>query len=209
MPLHRPSQNYPSHCRHMPHHQPGATNLFKILDKAGKFKILIRLLKSSQVGDRINTQVNKLKEGLTIFAPTDSAFSSLKAGILNSLSDRDQVELMLFHVLPTFLPTSQFQTVSNPLRTQAGDTSKDQFPLYVTTSGDKVNVSTGIVSATVADTVYSDNRLAVYQVDKVLLPVNIFKSAQLALAPAPAAAATAADSTPDRESPASNDDLER
>ncbi|KAK9280064.1 hypothetical protein L1049_013749 [Liquidambar formosana] len=162
----------------------GPTDITKILDKAGNFKILIRLLKTTEVGGRINTLLNKTNIGLTIFAPTDNAFSSLKSGSLNSLTDQQQVQMMLFHILPTYLPTSQFQTVSNPLRTQAGDTSKYQFPLNVTTAGNQVNVSTGVVNATVDDTIYSDNRLAVYQVDKVLLPMSIFGPKPPASAPA-------------------------
>ncbi|KAJ8559578.1 hypothetical protein K7X08_003636 [Anisodus acutangulus] len=83
---------------------------------------------------------------------------------------------------------SQFQTVSNPLRTQAGDTSPGDFPLNVTTSGNQVNVSTGIVDATVANTIYTDGELAVYQVDKVLQPLSIFASPSPATAPAPTTA---------------------
>ena len=73
--------------------------------------------------------------------------------------------------------------MSNPLRTQAGDSSNGQFPLNVTTSGNQVNITTGVVDATVANTVYSDSQLAVYQVDKVLLPLQLFKKA---VSPAPA-----------------------
>ncbi|KAK4370547.1 hypothetical protein RND71_010022 [Anisodus tanguticus] len=59
------------------------------------------------------------------------------------------------------------------------------FPLNVTTSGNQVNVSTGIVDATVANTIYTDNELAVYQVDKVLQPLSIFASPAPATAPEP------------------------
>lgn len=81
---------------------------------------------------------------------------------------------------------SQFQTVSNPLRTQAGNSANGEFPLNVTTSGNQVNVTTGVNTATVANTVYTDGSLAVYQVDQVLLPLDLFGSAAAAPAPAPA-----------------------
>lgn len=166
----------------------GPTNITKILEKAGQFTTLIRLYKITQVGDQINTQLNNSNQGLTIFAPTDNAFSSLPAGTLNSLSDQQKVSLIQFHILPTFLSTTQFQTVSNPVRTQAGD-SAGSFPLNVTTSGNSVNISTGVNEATVANTIYTDNQLAVYQVDKVLLPLSIFGT------PAPAAAPVAPKAT--------------
>ncbi|KAK9280108.1 hypothetical protein L1049_013795 [Liquidambar formosana] len=167
---------------------PGPTNITKILEKAGQFTLLIRLMKSTQVGDQINTQLNTSSQGLTVFAPTDNAFSSLKTGTLNSLTDEQQVELLQFHVLPTFMSTTQFQTVSNPLRTQAGDNTAYGFPLNVTTSGNQVNVTTGVVNATVSSTIYSDNQLAVYGVDKVLLPMSIFGPKPPAAAPVPAPA---------------------
>ncbi|CAN4119365.1 unnamed protein product [Withania somnifera] len=122
---------------------------------------------------------------MTVFAPTDNAFSSLKSGTINSLSAQQQVQLVQFHVLPSFISMSQFQTVSNPLRTQAGDASPGDFPLNVTTSGNQVNVSTGVDDATVANAVYSDGQLAIYQVDKVLQPLSIFAASAPATAPAP------------------------
>lgn len=57
--------------------------------------------------------------------------------------------------------------------------------MNVTTSGNQVNVSTGVNNATVDNTIYSDNQLAVYQVDKVLLPMSIFGDKPPAPSPAP------------------------
>ncbi|XP_073022961.1 fasciclin-like arabinogalactan protein 11 [Primulina eburnea] len=161
----------------------GPTNITRILEKAGQFTTFIRLLQITLLGDQIDTQLNNSNQGLTVFAPTDNAFSSLKTGTLNTLTNQDKVALVQFHVLPTFLSMSQFQTVSNPLRTQAGDTRNGEFPLNVTTSGNQVNISTGVDDATLGNTVYTDNQLAVYQVDKVLLPWSIFGPPSPAPAP--------------------------
>ncbi|KAI3822854.1 hypothetical protein L1987_10453 [Smallanthus sonchifolius] len=122
---------------------------------------------------------------MTVFAPTDNAFSSLKPGTLNSLSDQQKVALLQFHVVPNYLTTSQLQTVSNPLRTQAGDTASNKFPLNIISSGNQVNVSTGVVDTTVSNSIYTDGSLAVYQVDKVLLPMSLFGSSAPAPAPEP------------------------
>lgn len=51
-----------------------------------------------------------------------------------------------------------------------------------------MNITTGIVNTTVSGTVYTDNQLAVYQVDKVLLPWSIFGPTPPAPAPAPISA---------------------
>lgn len=165
----------------------GPTNITAILEKAGQYTTLIRLLKSTQEADQINTQLNNSNQGLTIFAPTDNAFSSLKPGTLNSLTDQQKVQLVQFHVLPSFYSTAQFQIASNPLRTQAGGSSDGEFPLNVTASGNQLNVTTGVVDASVANNIYTDNRLAVYQVDQVLLPLELFGTAA---SPAPAPSST-------------------
>ncbi|KAJ4726007.1 Fasciclin-like arabinogalactan protein [Melia azedarach] len=165
---------------------PGPTNVTKILEKAGQFTLFIRLLKATSVSDQIDHQLNDTNNGMTLFAPTDNAFSSLSSGTLNSLNDQQKVALIQFHVIPTYIALSQFQTVSNPLRTNAGDSSRYKYPLNVTTFGNSVNVSSGITNTSVSGSVYSDGQLAVYQVDKVLLPWDLFGAKPPAPAPAPA-----------------------
>uniref|UniRef100_A0A1D1ZKK1 Fasciclin-like arabinogalactan protein 11 n=1 Tax=Anthurium amnicola TaxID=1678845 RepID=A0A1D1ZKK1_9ARAE len=166
----------------------GPPNVTAVLEKAGQFTTLIRLMRSTQVGDQINTQLNNSNAGITLFAPTDNAFSSLPPGTLNSLSDQQKVALVQFHVLPSFLPLSQFQTVTNPVRTQAGDAAGGAgFPLNVTSSGNQVNITTGVVNTTISNTLFSGGQLAVYQLDQVLLPMQLFGTP----APAPAPAAVA------------------
>ncbi|KAF6167933.1 hypothetical protein GIB67_027711 [Kingdonia uniflora] len=163
----------------------GPTNITGILEKAGQFNTFLRLLKSTQEVDQINTQLNNSNQGVTLFAPPDNAFATLKSGTLNFLTDQQKVELVQFHVLPSFISIAQFQTVSNPLRTQAGNANNGQFPLNVTTSGTQVNVTTGVVDTTVANIIYTDGNLAIYQVNKVLLPLEIFGDPAPANAPKP------------------------
>ncbi|XP_054802818.1 fasciclin-like arabinogalactan protein 11 [Prosopis cineraria] len=163
----------------------GPTNITKILEKAGQFTTFIKILKATQVADTINNQLNNSNQGLTIFAPTDNAFTNLKPGTLNSINSQEQLQLVQFHVLSSLYTMSQFQTASNPLRTQAGNSDKGEFPLNVTTSGNQVNITTGVVNATVANTIYTDKQFAVYQVDQVLLPLALFGPPPTA-APAPA-----------------------
>ncbi|XP_057979556.1 fasciclin-like arabinogalactan protein 12 [Malania oleifera] len=162
---------------------PGPTNIVAILNKSGMFSALIRLLKTTQVDDRITSLLSDSKGGLTLFAPTDKAFANLKSGTLNSLDDRQQVQLILYHILTSYVPISQFEAASNPLHTQAGDTANGEYPLNVTTAGNQITLMTGLVNTKVTKTVYTDGQLAVYQVDDVLLPIRIF--APLPPAPAP------------------------
>ncbi|OIW08575.1 hypothetical protein TanjilG_03251 [Lupinus angustifolius] len=160
------------------------TDIIRILQKAGGFTTLIHLLRTTQVSTQINSQLINSNGGLTFFAPNDNAFSSLKPGLLNSLNDQQKNELIQFHLLPTFVSTTDFSTLSNPVRTQAGE-NPDRLALNVTSSGNQVNFTTGIVNATLGGTVYTDHQLAVYQVDKVLLPRDFFVAKTPAPAPAP------------------------
>ncbi|KAB1226447.1 Fasciclin-like arabinogalactan protein 11 [Morella rubra] len=152
-----------------------APDIINILEKPGQFTVLIRLLRSTGVANQLNGEFHKSNTGFTLFAPPDKAFSDLRSGTINSLSDLQKVQLIQYHILATFVTVSNFQTLSNPVPTQAGDTSAGEFPLNVTSSGKEVEISTGVVNATVGSTVYSDDQLAIYQVDKVLLPLDIFR----------------------------------
>ncbi|CAN1249587.1 Fasciclin-like arabinogalactan protein 11 [Linum perenne] len=163
----------------------GPLNIIKILQKAGHFSHFIRLIKTTQEDIQFASQLNASQDGITIFAPTDGAFSAIiKAGTLNALSDQEKIQLVQFHAIPRLLSTPQFQTVSNPLKTLAG--SGKQFQLNVTTSDSMVNVTSGLTNTTVSGIVYMDDQLAIYQVDKVLLPKEVFSPKSLAPAPAPA-----------------------
>ncbi|KAL6276086.1 hypothetical protein ACE6H2_019687 [Prunus campanulata] len=180
----------------------GPTNITKILEKAGGFNILIRLLKSTQVDNQLYSQLNNSNSELTVLAPTDNGFSQLKTGSLNSLSDEQKVQLLQFHLIPDFLTVQNFQTLSNPVRTQAGDGF--EYPLNITTSGRAVNISTGLVNTSISGTVYSDGQLAIYQVDSVLQPYGVFAPKPQPPSPAPAPAQEKPKKTPSSDdSPAS------
>lgn len=122
---------------------------------------------------------------LTIFAPTDEAFSKLKSKTFKSLTYQQRIQLVQFHVVNSLISPSDFEMVSNPLSTQAGDNSNYKFPLNVTADDDQVSIRTGIVNASVNGTLYSDDQLAVYQVDRVLLPLGFFVSPPPVPAPPP------------------------
>ncbi|KAM0825758.1 hypothetical protein ACQ4PT_069341 [Festuca glaucescens] len=166
----------------------GPQNVTAILDKGGQYTTFIRLLKTTQQDTQLNSQLNNSfnGNGYTLFAPTDNAFNNLKAGTLNSLTQQQQVSLVQGHILPQFYTMESFQTASNPIRTQASGTD-GPFTLNVTTtaSNNQMNVSTGVVVVSVNNALSVAKPLAVYTVDKVLLPQELFR------AKAPAAAPTA------------------
>ncbi|KAJ3692269.1 hypothetical protein LUZ60_012619 [Juncus effusus] len=167
---------------------PGPTaaplNLTAVLEKGGQYTTLLRLLKETQVGEQITSQLNNSFDGMTLFAPTDNAFNQLKAGTLNTLASQEQVELVLYHVLPRFYSLTTFQTASNPIRTQAsGDGGV--YTVNVTSTTNQVNVSTGVDNTPVNSVLYSEFPLSVYSVDSVLLPYELFGPKAPTPAPSP------------------------
>ncbi|XP_020087797.1 fasciclin-like arabinogalactan protein 6 [Ananas comosus] len=163
---------------------PAPLNLTGILDKGGQYTTLLRLLKETQVGQQLTSQLNSSFDGLTLFAPTDNAFSQLKPGTLNTLTAQQQVELVLYHVLPRFYSLTTFQMASNPLRTQASG-NNGVYTVNVTSTSNQVNVSTGVNQVVVSNVLHSDFPLAVYSLDNVLLPFDLFGVKPPAAAPAP------------------------
>ncbi|XP_061349023.1 fasciclin-like arabinogalactan protein 12 [Gastrolobium bilobum] len=167
-------------------------DITRILKKARIFSVLIRLLKTTEIMNNINSQLITAKSGgLTILAPDDAAFSSLKAGFLNSLNEGQKIELLQFHILPEYVSSTNFDSLSNPVQTVAGK-DPTRLPLNVNALGNSVNISTGVVNATIVGVVYSDNKLAIYRLDKVLLPLDFFVTKAPALAPSLAKAPKAA-----------------
>ncbi|KAK7404702.1 hypothetical protein VNO78_05658 [Psophocarpus tetragonolobus] len=180
-------------------------DIAQILSKTKRFSVLIRLLKTTQLINQLNSQLlTSGSGGLTLFAPPDTAFSKLKPGFLNSLNDRQKVELLQFHTLSSFISISNFDTLTNPVQTQAGDDPK-RLQLNVTTyGGSQLSMDTGAVNATVTGTVYTDNKLAIYEVDKVLLPLDLVLPKPKAPAPSPSRGESPKMKSPAEESGDSN-----
>ncbi|CAJ1979325.1 unnamed protein product [Sphenostylis stenocarpa] len=180
-----------------------------ILRQAKSFNILIRLMKTTQLINQLNAQLLTTKSGgITILAPDDSAFSELKAGFLNSLSDGQKLELLQFHVLSDYVSSSNFDTLTNPVRTLAG-AKPGKVELNVISYGGSVNISTGEVNTTITGIVYTDKHLAIYKVGKVLLPMDFFTVAKApakapSLAPEPSSGVAKAPKTDTDESSSSD-----
>ncbi|CAJ2660550.1 fasciclin-like arabinogalactan protein 13 [Trifolium pratense] len=173
----------------------GPINITGIFDKAGQYTTLIRLLNETQQLTQIQSQLNSTSQGFTIFAPTDNAFQNLPSGALNDLSDEQKVQLILYHVTPKCYSLSDFLTVSNPVRTQAS--GKDgPWGLHFTSQGNQVNVSTGVVTVPINNALRQQFPLAVYQLDKVLLPSELFGAKSPDSSPAPKSSKTPSSKTP-------------
>lgn len=164
----------------------GPANLTGILAKNGQFTTFIRLLIETQTETQIENQLNNSgTQGLSVFAPTDNAFNNLNPGAINDLTAHAKVQLVLYHVTPKYYTLTDFLTVTNPVPTQASGDS-GVWGLNFTGQGNQVNVSTGIVVTQINNALRQQSPLAVYPVDKVLLPQELFGAKAPASAPTPA-----------------------
>lgn len=130
-----------------PTNEASPVNLTAVLETGHQFNTFIRLLNTAQVGFQVSVQLNSSDQGMTVFAPTDNAFNDLKPGTLNSLTHQQQIQLILYHIIPKYYSLNDLLLASNPVRTQATGQGGGVFGLNFTGQGqiNQVNVSTGVV----------------------------------------------------------------
>lgn len=96
------------------------------------------------------------------------------------------------------------------MNTLATEGSKKKYDFTVQNDGDDVKLQTKVVTATITGTLIDADPLAVFKVDKVLLPGELFKSAPAAPGPKPArsrhASKSDSDDDADAPGPAEDDD---
>ncbi|KAE8786883.1 fasciclin-like protein FLA15 [Hordeum vulgare] len=167
------------------------TDVTAVLEKSGKYSKFLALLKETRVETQINAQLTDSYNGLTIFAPTDAAFDGLKAGTFNTLTSQEQIQMVLYCVLPRFYSLSMLGTLNGKVSTQASGHS-GPYTYKIKPSANNVNVSTGVKgnNMLLGSVVSKDFPLAVYSIEKVPLPYELFGPQPPTPAPAPAPAPT-------------------
>ncbi|KAK8591937.1 hypothetical protein V6N13_062531 [Hibiscus sabdariffa] len=184
---------------------PAYVNLTSLLSVAGPFHTFLDYLVSTKVIETFQNQANNTEQGITIFVPKDSAFKGLKKPSLANLSDDQLKSLILFHALPKFYSLAGFSELGTkgPISTLAGG----QYLLNFTYDSGTVHLDSGWSKTKVTSAVLSTDPVAIYQVDKVLLPEAIFgtdipptPAPAPAPAPAPERSPAAAADSPSAES---------
>ncbi|KAG6724603.1 hypothetical protein I3842_03G265600 [Carya illinoinensis] len=162
---------------------PEYVNLTELLTVAGPFHTFLGYLESTKVIDTFQNQANITKEGITIFVPKDGAFSSLKKPSLSNLTQEQLKSIILFHGMAHYYSLADFKNLSesSPVSTFAGG----QYTLNFTDVSGTVHISSGWTNTKVSSSVHSTDPVAIYQVDKVLLPEAIFGT-DIPPTPAPA-----------------------
>ncbi|KAL9241164.1 hypothetical protein vseg_015306 [Gypsophila vaccaria] len=173
---------------------PHYANLTELLSVAGPFHTFLGYLQSTKVIDTLQAQANDTEEGLTLFVPKDSSFKALKKPSLSNLTQEQLKQLCLFHALPHYYSLADFKNLSDvgPVQSFAGG----DYTLNFTDVSGTIHMTSGWSITKISSSVWSTKPVAIYQVDKVLLPEAIFGDdipPTPAPAPAPEATPPAAD----------------
>ncbi|MCO5568425.1 hypothetical protein L7F22_022124 [Adiantum nelumboides] len=159
---------------------PPPVNISQIISQAGNFSRFISALVATGV-DKV-LQSHDTPPGITIFAPTNAAFDRVGSGTMARLKALQLVALMQFHALVSFYPTEELATANGPQPTLASAGSGGG-AYTITLSQNKAGViiiNAGGNNVPIAGTLYSNNPVAVFVIDSVLLPAEIFGAAAAA-----------------------------
>ncbi|WOK92965.1 hypothetical protein Cni_G01657 [Canna indica] len=164
---------------------PAPVNLTEVMSRKG-CKAFANLLLANP--DVLKAFQSNLDSGLTVFCPDDDAVDAFAPKYKN-LTAKGQAALLLYHGLPVYYSPQLLKTTSgSPLSTLATDTHSKNYKYSVRSDGDAITVKTHIVTATITSTVVDQDPDAIYAIDKVLEPRELFKVPEKVVSDAPAPA---------------------
>ncbi|XP_060209086.1 fasciclin-like arabinogalactan protein 1 [Lycium barbarum] len=128
---------------------------------------------------------DNLQGGVTIFCPTDDAMKAFAPKFKNLTAEGKQ-SVLEYHGVPVYNSLSSLRTSNGMMNTLATD-GANNYDFVVQNDGQDVTLKTKIVTARVTGTVVDKEPLAIFSIDTVLEPTELFKGAPT---PAPAPAPT-------------------
>ncbi|XP_009606546.1 fasciclin-like arabinogalactan protein 2 [Nicotiana tomentosiformis] len=159
---------------------PSDLNVTTLMSKQG-CKAFSDLLKSHP--DVSKTFAENVESGLTVFCPTDGVLNGFMPKFKNLTKD-GQASLLLYHGVPVYNSLGMLKSNNGLMNTLATE-GKNKYDFTVQNDGDDVMLKTKVVTATISGTLYDEEPLSVYKIDKVLMPRELFKAVAEEPAPAP------------------------
>ncbi|XP_039012813.1 fasciclin-like arabinogalactan protein 4 isoform X1 [Hibiscus syriacus] len=154
---------------------PLGLNITKALIDGHNFNVASAMLSASGVVDEF--EADEGGAGISFFVPTDGAFGDLPGNVrLQSLPADKKSVVLKFHVLHSYYPLGSLESIVNPVQPTLAteDSGAGSFTLNISRFNGSVLIDTGIVQASVTQTVFDQNPVAIFGVSKVLLPREIF-----------------------------------
>eukprot|EP00252_Welwitschia_mirabilis_P023405 TRINITY_DN659_c0_g1_i2.p1 TRINITY_DN659_c0_g1~~TRINITY_DN659_c0_g1_i2.p1 ORF type:complete len:411 (-),score=32.65 TRINITY_DN659_c0_g1_i2:159-1391(-) len=151
-----------------------AVNVTAELIDAKNFNFFASMIVASGFTSELDS--DQAGAGITLFAPTDDAFSALPPDTLQSLTAENKGVVLRFHVLHSYYPLGSLESIVNPVQPTLATESigAGRYTLNITRANGSVIVDTGVVQASITQTVYDQKPLAIFGVSKVLLPQELF-----------------------------------
>ncbi|CAM0911474.1 unnamed protein product [Alopecurus aequalis] len=167
---------------------PAPPNITSVMAKGG-CKAFAALVSASP--DARSTFQSAGDGGVTAFCPSDDAVRSFMPRYKNLTAD-GKASLLLFHAVPVYYSQRSLKSNNGVMNTLATDGSANNFNFTVQNEGEQVTIKTDASdrAAQLKSTVYDKDPIAIYAVDTVLEPVELFEPAE-SPAPAPAPVADA------------------
>ncbi|KAJ6819735.1 putative fasciclin-like arabinogalactan protein 1 [Iris pallida] len=187
---------------------PAPVNLTAAMSRHGCGLFAGLLLAASP--DVLDAYESNLDTGLTVFCPVDAAVRAFGPKF-GRLKPDERATLLLYHAEAAYNSMQQLKTgsgLSTTLATAAAAAKKKKskdFTFTVGEDGGGVKLETEVATAKILKTVVDQEPVAVYSINKVLQPRELFKPPE-AGAPAGSAAAAAAAAAADSPDGAPDDD---
>ncbi|XP_075522998.1 fasciclin-like arabinogalactan protein 1 [Primulina tabacum] len=172
----------PSSEAEAPAPAPSVVNITKLMSAHG-CKVFADTLSSNPAETTFEDNINS---GLTIFCPGDEAMKAFLPKYKN-LTAADQQSLLEYHGMPIYDSLPGLRSSNGLTSTLA--TVGNTFFFTVQNDGTDVTIKTKLVTATIVNTLVDNPPLAIFEVNKVLVPPELSKLGGLAPAPAPGSAA--------------------
>ncbi|XP_022941359.1 fasciclin-like arabinogalactan protein 1 [Cucurbita moschata] len=182
------SKILPSEVAEAPTPSPSEMNLNGLMSAHG-CKVFADALQASDAAKVF--QENAIG-GLTIFCPVDDAFKAFLPKYKN-LTAAGKISLLEYHGLPVYMSMSMLKSNNGVMNTLATD-GASKYDFIVQNDGEVVTIQTKVVTAKVTSTLHDEQPVAIYTINKVLKPIELFKASPT-LSPSPAPA-------PEEEKPA-------
>ncbi|KAL8512518.1 hypothetical protein ACS0TY_018843 [Phlomoides rotata] len=126
---------------------------------------------TAQGADDVFTE--SIKEGLIVFCPSDDVVKSFAPSYKN-LTAAGKTSLLLYHGVGVYESMDMLRSGAGSRNTLATEGAK-KFDFTVKNDGDDVKIVTKLNSATITGTLIDKDPVAVYQMDEVLIPKELFK----------------------------------
>ncbi|KAL5548627.1 hypothetical protein UlMin_003858 [Ulmus minor] len=174
------SQLLPSAAAEAPTPGPAEINITKIMSAHG-CKVFADTLIGS---DAFKTYEDNVAGGLSVFCPLDDEFKAFLPRFKN-LTVAGKVSLLEYHAVPVYQSIAMLKANNGPMNTLATD-GASKFDFTVQNDGEQVTLRTKRVTAKITGTLIDEQPVAIYSIDKVLIPKELFKADAPTPAPAPA-----------------------